>query len=688
MLAGLAALAIPILIHLLMRRRIIRMRFSTIQFFLKKDEKSGRRKKLRQWLLLATRLALLALIVLAFARPFQKSNAPSGKQEQRNIVFVLDRSASMSALEGGVSRWTKAKDLIKKTLDGLTWNDQVALVECAAPSSTLFSFMPPSKLKPELDKLAEGYGAGDLGEALQEATKVLSAKNLSGKLSLYVISDLQRQSCLNIAKTAVPRQIELKVFVVGKTAFPNRAVVDLNLSADGKRSLNMEVADFSPSPAPARLNWAIDGRKQTALSFSAESGGKTNVALPELSPGWHQIEARLEPNDSFSCDNARFLALNIPAPLKTLCVETRDGKHRFEEESFFVNSALDPDSSPGNTLPSMFQIEKIEAAKASAILSDRQRLSQYRLLLLPALRQIPNGAGDALRDFVNQGGAIVFWMGENVDADRYNAEFKGLLPAILRQNEGGALQLENKWHLGDVDFDSAAFSIFRQPGRGDVSLPEFSRRCLLETSTAAEVLARFNDATPFLITKDLGQGRVALVNTSADTAWSDWPKRKTFVPWIHSLCHYLTRTEAVTGLRPEKAFSANAIAEIETDSSRAGKTFRLRLPNGQDTGIAADAQGRFAMRLTNSGVYSVFDTENRLVRLLAANVPSSESDLSALTPSELEQQIVRCDAPLETGLAAELFYSGTGSRDFWRLLMLCAAVLLLFESLLANRTYA
>src|SRR5580658_11316629 len=106
-LAGLAALAIPILIHLLLRRRSLRLRFSTLQFFVQQDEKAGRRRKLLNWLLLATRLLLLALVVTAFARPYlPDSPSSNGARKKQRVVFVLDSSASMQASDGGATRWS------------------------------------------------------------------------------------------------------------------------------------------------------------------------------------------------------------------------------------------------------------------------------------------------------------------------------------------------------------------------------------------------------------------------------------------------------------------------------------------------------------------------------------------------------------------------------------------------------
>src|SRR5262245_51045198 len=92
LLGGLAALAVPILIHLLFKRKRQRLRFSTIQFFIKQDEQAKRRRMLKNYLLLAVRLLLVALLVLAFARPFTRTALTAASQTKRVSIFVIDRS--------------------------------------------------------------------------------------------------------------------------------------------------------------------------------------------------------------------------------------------------------------------------------------------------------------------------------------------------------------------------------------------------------------------------------------------------------------------------------------------------------------------------------------------------------------------------------------------------------------------
>ena len=689
-LTGLAGLAIPILIHLFLRRKRLRMRFSTLQFFVRQDERAGRRRKLMNWLLLAARMLLLALVVVAFARPYWP-DAPSsnGVREGKRVVFVLDRSASMQATDDGASRWTKAGDIMRKTIGELGFDDRVALVDCSIPTTTLSPLVPPPLLKPVLEHLEPGFGSGDVGAGLQEAVKLLSAKDLHGRLIICILSDLQRQSCQGLDSISVPRNIELEFFPLGKTNAPNVAVSDLTVET-GNSPLQATVANFSDRDAAVTaLDWVIDGRTVASARVALASHATTNVtaSLPALDPGWHEIEARLQSHDSLALDDARYQVLQVPVPIKVLCVETRQTKHVFEEESFFLVSALQPGFGWSNAPASLFDIEKIFPDAMLGKLTGGAAPG-YQLVLIPALRQLPEGCARALLEFARHGGGVLLFLGDGLSASRYNAELGGLLPATLDRIEGDALAFENYWRLRDFDVTSAVFAAFRRPRSGDLTLPQFWRRYVLAPTESARVLARFRDSSPFLLSREIGRGRVVLANTSADASWSDWPKRKTFVPWLHGVCHYLAGDELSQGARPENSFIAGAPAELELRNGGGKQKVRIHPPAGMEFAVTADDQGKIELPLDKPGFYSVLDAAGETIRLLAVNPPRRESDLAAMTSSDFQEQLIRSQAMPSYGLRAGMLDVGNGGGTFWRGLMLAAALFLVLETVLANRTFA
>src|SRR5947209_484688 len=159
LLAGLAGIAAPVLIHLLLRRRSQRMRFSTVQFFVKKDEQSMRKRKLRNLLLLSLRVILFTLLALAFARPYlPNSLVAGGAAKRQQAIILLDTSASMQSTGPAGQQWKRAKAAAKQILSALNNDDRAALVLCSTHSSTASGFVPPTVLAGKLDDIASGFG--------------------------------------------------------------------------------------------------------------------------------------------------------------------------------------------------------------------------------------------------------------------------------------------------------------------------------------------------------------------------------------------------------------------------------------------------------------------------------------------------------------------------------------------------
>src|SRR5262249_5759416 len=259
LLLGMAALTIPLIIHLFLRRKRIRLPFSTLQFFVRHDDRSKNWRRLMNWLLLATRMLLLSLLVLAFARPY-KPNSPASRdtRTRRHIVFALDRSASMQTMDAGVTRWSRAKSFVQQSLNNLAFEDRVALVDATSGFAPLSVWVPPQQLQKQIEQLECGFGGGDLGDRLQQAIRLFSTDTLGDESTIFVVSDLQRQSCQKLDSIPVPQNIQVKVFAVGETNTPNLAVSDMALPT-GKNSLSATIINYSQQDAKeVALEWDID----------------------------------------------------------------------------------------------------------------------------------------------------------------------------------------------------------------------------------------------------------------------------------------------------------------------------------------------------------------------------------------------------------------------------------------------
>jgi len=692
MLGGMAALAVPVLIHLLLKRKKKRLRFSTIQFFLKQDEQSSRRRKLRNWLLLALRLFLVALLVAAFARPYlRRGGASVNNLQKQRVVFVLDRSASMLATGIDGQRWAQAKERIKKVMSSLSVDDRAALVQCSTHADVVSSFAPPQNISKALASLEPGYGTSNLGDGLRQALKLLSSGDRNTRETICIVSDLQRTACRGVATCPVPQEVEVKVLTVGDLHSPNIAITGFEVEPHDGHRPQMALTSFSDEDSPnLAFGISVDGKEVFSRIIDLKAGASTNaeVLLPALKPGWHEASAFIRSKDSLALDDARYAALFVPEPARVFVVETRPTKRVFEQESFFLTSALDPSLGTTNSVPGAFNLVQMSPEELVGKISGAGEQMACDVVILPGLKDLPLGAAGALREFVRAGGGLLLFVNDQINVSRYNVDLRELLPAQLGKIEATP-ESGAGWRVGEHDTNTPAFSAFRLPNSGNLNIPEFTKRFSLTEAEGASRLALFDDEAPLLLARAVGKGQVVLVNTSADTAWSDWPKHKTFVPWLHRLGKYLTHKTDAEANQWTNNFVADEELELGTASSAAVRKSQLKLnaPGGNHVLVSCDDQGRLRDAVLKSpGIYSLRDNSGHELRRIAVNLPAQESDLEAMPAVDFQQQITRTEEPPRQTLTASLFGSQETEKELCTLLLGGAVLLLLLEPLLANRT--
>src|SRR5262245_15732169 len=175
-LLGLSALAIPVVIHLIQRERRQVVAFPSLMFLRRIPYQSVRRRRIRHWFLLLMRLAALALIVMAFARPFiRRTEIAAGATGAREVVLLIDRSYSM----GYGGKWAKAMAEARKTIEGLNASDRASLVLFGSnPEVALRSAADRARLLAAVSTLQPSASATRYGPALKLAGSILGESAL------------------------------------------------------------------------------------------------------------------------------------------------------------------------------------------------------------------------------------------------------------------------------------------------------------------------------------------------------------------------------------------------------------------------------------------------------------------------------------------------------------------------------
>ncbi|MBI3837205.1 MAG: BatA domain-containing protein, partial [Planctomycetia bacterium] len=458
MLGWLGAAAAPVLIHLWNKRRYREVRWAAIEYLLAAVRKNSRRLRLEQWLLLLVRTLVIVLVVLAVAQPFLEQMGLNFVAGQRTLkVLVIDGSYSMGYKPTDKSFFDRAKQWAAKIVDESSSGDAFTLVLMASPPSVIVGSpaIEPRDFLEEIDNLKLVHGGADLPATLNHVEKILQSAEDSGlvRKEVYFLTDLGRNTWVPDLKNAaaaadyrrrVARLAQIASLVVvdvdlGQASSENLAVTALATNepfATTAReiTLSAQVRNFGTQPRNHHLvELHVDGRRIKESYIDVAPGEQTPISFSHRfdSPGDHVVEVRLGA-DLLDIDNHRWLSLPVKDHLRVLCVDGKPGTGGMSGATDYLALALNPDAGDVS-VPSVIQPETIP----ESTLLERD-LSRYDCIFLCNVAQFTASEARVLEAFLKRGGGLVFFLGDQVLADRYNRELTGeqgvrILPAQLKE---------------------------------------------------------------------------------------------------------------------------------------------------------------------------------------------------------------------------------------------------------------
>lgn len=559
MLWGLAAASLPILIHLLNRRRFREVQWAAMRFLLAAVRKNQRRVKIEQWLLLAVRTLILICLAVAMAKPALESlGAFEGLGQRRHWVLVLDGSLSMDYSVAETTRFDQAKQVAARLVQDARAGDAFSVVLMADPPRPVVaapSFSKEAVLK-ALDDTRLPHGGTDLAGTFSLVNEVMGASDVPRK-ELVVLTDLQRASWAPSAtgagdriKKALARLDARKarsmVIDLGASDGKNRAVVDLDVrpsivTSGASVAVSARVQSFGASYPGGRAQFLVDGRiipgeEQDVPSVAP--GGTAGVGFRHefSAPGDHVVEVRID-NDNLSLDNRRRLVVPVRESVRVLLVDGDPKPGVFTSETAFLAEALSPETgSPG--LPSPVQVEVV--GEPQLVRSD---LGTYDAVVLANVGQVSSEEAARLDAYLKQGGGVVFFLGDQVRADLYNRVLygsgHGLLPSELGEVEGDPQRRENPYFFDPLNYRHPIVSDYAgQPDPVTASLMNVKTfryfKLSSSTSAGAQVALKVGK-DPLIVEARRHRGRVVVVGTSADRDWTDWPIHQSYPPVMEKI---------------------------------------------------------------------------------------------------------------------------------------------------------
>jgi Mg-chelatase subunit ChlD len=663
MLGWLAAAAAPLVIHLLSRRRYRETQWAAIQYLLSAVRKNSRRIRVENWLLLAVRTALIVAVVLAVAEPMlERTGLVTRTGQPTHKILVLDASYSMAYKPTDRSRFDRAKQLAEQIVDESNQGDGFTLVLFADPPQVIVgtpSFAPADFLG-EIAGAKLTHGGGDLAATLVEVEKILAAARREhprlGQAQVYFLTDLGRTSWGPDLSTAAMAEFRersqrlgeaaaLTVIDLGQPSAENMAVDDLHVvdaaaTAGQDILLAAEIRNFGRQPRTGQLvELYVDGQRAAERSVDVAAGGRANVSLPYRfdSAGGHTLELRLAP-DQLDVDNHRYLALAIKDQIRVLCVDGRPAGGNFKSASDFLAVALAPPS--GGQYRARVRPEVVgESALLDA------DLAAYDCIFLCDVAQFTEREAKVLQSYLNFGGGLVFFLGNQVLADNYNRQLGGarsdgrhVLPArLLRPVE------EAHYALDPLGYRHPLVAAFRdQEQAGLLTTPVHKYfKLQIPAPSAAQVAVALDNGDPLIVDERIGRGRSTLVATSADVSWTAMPMWPSYLPIVQELL-----TLAIRGkLQDHNCLVGQPLGALLPNVPV--QAVDVRLPSGEvkRATVAGDGNDRswtFA-DTTTSGIFRVEPATGRgkapAELAFAVNVNTAEGDLTQIDADELARDV-------------------------------------------------
>lgn len=692
MLLGLAAAAVPIVIHLIGRRRAPVRRFAAMDFLLGTNRRVARRLRLREMLLLALRVLVALAIPLVLAKPFVSCSAtgPLVARGPQAVVLVVDNSFTMGYRRGGESLFEAAKARARQVLGELGPEADVAVVFTAegtqAPTELSRDHL---RLRDTIDDAELSNRPGDVTLALRRAAALVASSPHTAR-RVYLFSILPAKAFPPGEPAWAPGSgPELHVFAPTDEPIPNLAVTSLTTEQAGDvgpRGVRVaaEIVNFGEERVVDRGITLRIGARPVARGLISLGPGERGVKqFTATIPGDERaadVLVELD-GDGLAIDDRRWIRVELRKDVRVLIVDGDPSAVRHEDETFYLETALRPgDRSDSSMVVTSTTVDELP----------RRRLADHDVVFLCNVKPLDPARISELDAWVRKGGGLFVSLGDNVDEQAY-ASMSPLLAQELRAVRdvapglSGAERVKRGETIGRIEKTHPVFQVFGARGTG-LAEASFWRWFLVSPSASddrdRQILARLSGGAPLLIKARSGNGRLFLYTSTIDRDWNNLPVHKGYLPLLQQAARHLA--QAPTRDEPTQVLvgQAREIAVGEGDTR-----VEVVAPSGARTVFDKERlEGRKAISFNAAvepGVYRVTvaggGTRARPAGDFVANVDPRGSDTRRAQPGDLPD-----DTP--SVAASEGAVKAPMRRvELWHSL---AAALLLFlfgEALLARR---
>jgi uncharacterized membrane protein len=724
LLFGTAAVAVPIIIHLLNRFRHRQVEWGAMELLRRALVIRSRQVKLEDLILLLLRCLAVLLLALAVSRPTLTA-ANLGNQNDTAMCIVVDCSYSMAHAGGINSRFDRAIQQVRQIVGRAAPGQEVCLVTMGnRPRVWGPRGYDAGLFDKELKKLAvlgEGLNLENC-LALDKNSVLAVFRNLpAASRECYIITDGQAISWQRPSEAArkamaqIAREGRIYVLPVADDDVENLAITSFEVGGGTLRKgglvrFNVQVHNFGRQPAKAVVNLLADNAPiDQKVIEDIKPGGSAGVPLYMRMEraGTLRLAAQLGP-DGLLTDNVRYLAATVRDQVKVLCVDGRPSALPYQSATSYLLTALLPKRGK----------DTVVAKNISWMDLPAQRLDEYDVVILADVPDVREEAALKLKSYVQRGGGLIVFTGNNINVrlfnERLTVDGATFMPAELIE----AVKLDAKdpgkpMEIALTDHPiGQTLSALPRELLDDARFQGYFRMKLSPGGRA--ILNVAGEGTPLLAERTVGRGKVLLFASSADRTWSNFIIHPAGPMVVHEAISYLTTPQherpmlvgspLVMALpegsgqpggagSPMPSGAPETPASTGSTASAGGQQFvTFRLPSGQTQTVSVVRRGGVdsvpAATLDSMdapGFYEGLSPTGPTI-VAAANVETSESDIACMPAQTLSAALpgvaLRVITP-EESIATVVTQDRVG-MELWKYLLALGLVVMVVEGFLAR----
>ncbi len=717
LLGGAAAFAIPLIIHLLNRRRLQVVHWGAMHLLEDVMRKNHQRLKLEQLLLLLIRIALPIILALLMARPVLTGMRQFAGEQQISTVILVDDSYGMQAGDATGSRFSRAREEISQIIDQLPRGSDASIVLMGSGGRTLLD-EPTTVLESLPAHLRDRQALGnsvDVTDSLRRAAGEFELMQHAAR-EVIIVSGFQasawggehgsgRLAALE-SLTDSPTPPAVTLLPVGGGSTDNISVGPVSVSAIilgvGQRfSVRAEVTNHGTSgQTDIPVHFDVNDQRIRTSRISLAPGQVTQVLFNHTfdEPGDHHIHLSTE-GDALAEDNHFHLVLPVWDEVPAVLVNGVPGQRPLEGETDFLEIALQPFRSTDASLNDLITSEVVLTNRLNWDLISEN----VRVVALANVERLDRRQLEELERFVDQGGGLIVFPGDRIDTAWYNEEFHrdgtGLLPLRLgpigqpRVQRGTAT---SGARIAARRFTHPTLEYFNDPRNGRLSDALFTRWYQLEepideaAASLVNIFSRLDTGDPLFVEQAYGNGRVLQLAVPADNDWGNLPTQPVYVPLMQRLVTHVAASSAP----PVNLLAGEPLRAIFPESVAGQRLVVVDAEGQEHMAEVRELDGRGVLEFTETrkpGLYRVLppswdgpEDEAPEEQRFAFNLSLLESDLTPLSDEQLNSLATELNAQLVRSAAdhSVLDRARRFGQEIWKPLLWFVLFLLFAELLL------